>query len=124
MGDDRDWLRQNVPPHGYYGIRRDWMRSPWNSGALQGRPLAANPTPFMFQPNNMDFWEIELSDLIVKTKSLIFQDVTTNDYQVVGEGVHLRMPMRWIAGLSSEDLVARLIAGIKVSLAHREHLNY
>lgn len=78
----------------------------------------------MFEPNNMDFWETELADLITKTKSIIFQDVNTNDYQIRGEGVRLRMPMRWIAALSSEDLVARLIAGIKVSLAHREHLNY
>lgn len=99
-------------------------RYPWGSGNLYGRRFAPNPTPFMFEPNNMDFWETELSDLIHETKSIIFQDVDTSDYQIRGEGVRLRMPMRWLVTLESEELVARIIAGIKVSLANRERLNY
>src|SRR4051812_26569877 len=84
-------------------------------GRLYGRPLHPNPTPFVFEPNNMDFWEGELSHLIRETKSLIFQDFETSDYQIRGEGVRLRMPMRWLVTFESEELVARIITGIKVS---------
>lgn len=103
---------------------RNSGRHPWGSGHLQAAPLRPNPSPFMFQPNNMDFWEGELSHLIHETKSMIFQDVETSDYQIRGEGVRLCIPMRWLVTLESEELVARIIAGIKVSLIHREHLNY
>lgn len=99
-------------------------RYPWGSGNLYGRHLAPNPTPFVFEPNKMDFWEGELSHLIHETKSLIFQDVKTSDYQIRGEGVRLCMPLRWLITLESEELVDRIIAGIKVSLARRDELGY
>lgn len=99
-------------------------RYPWGSGYLRGRHLMPNPTPFTFEPDNMDFWEIELQSLMKKYSIIIFQDGVTGDYEVRGEGVRLRIPMRWLVTIESQGLVYRIISGIHVSRAYRDQLGY
>jgi hypothetical protein len=90
--------------------------------AEERKGIGHNPSPFTWSPNPMDFWEVELTDLLRKNEVLVYQADFDGSYKLVGDGVRLRLPFSTIIDLSNEELVDLVIRGIKVSKAHPELL--
>jgi hypothetical protein len=116
--DDREWIRQNVPPHGYYGIRRSQM--PWGDS----RPPAETAPPFMFaDPGDHSFWQTHMLGEFAKYNCLVTMDENKN-FIIRGDGVRLHVPYDYLVMAEEDALYVLICQGIQVSRKHRTQLGY
>ena len=121
--------REDIPegdpiPWDVFFWRAPIVRNITRQGATRQEYVRVNDagSAFFYQPDPNNFWEVEMMELIKQTNAVMYH--IPGGTRVWGDGVKLFMPRVWMEDIPEDDLVQAIITGIKVSLAHRERLNY